>query len=70
VLLEAIDGKTVRTFAFPCGEFMIQDSSYYLGLGLEAHSELLHYLKDYSDSICVAPMVDVATYIRAHQKGS
>jgi peptidoglycan/xylan/chitin deacetylase (PgdA/CDA1 family) len=137
VLLEAIDGKTVRTFAFPCGEYTIHDSSYYLGLrkefagargvrphmeslgtinldnigaygmdgqtgqqmidlvkkaqethtllvflfhgvggghninvGLEAHSELLHYLKDHSDSIWVAPMVDVATYIRAHQKGS
>ena len=31
VLLQAIDGKTKRTYAFPCGEFTIHDSSYYLG---------------------------------------
>ena len=134
VLLQAIDGKQVRTYAFPCGEFTIHDSSYYLGLrkefagargvlphmetlgkintdnigaysmdgqtggqmitlvkkaqethsllvfvfhgvggghninvGLPQHSELLHYLKEHSDEIWVAPMVDVATYIRAHQ---
>lgn len=137
VLLQAIDGKTIRTYAFPCGEFTIHDSSYYLGLrtafagargvlpqmetlgrinpdnisaysmdgqtggqmidlvkkarethtllvfvfhgvggghsinvNLAAHSQLLHYLKDHSDEIWVAPMVDVATYIRTHQKGS
>ena len=134
VLLQAIDGKTIRTFAFPCGEFTIHDSSYFLGLrkefagarsvlphmetlgkinpdnigayamdgqtgeqmialvkkaqethsllvfvfhgvggghninvGLPQHSQLLHYLKEHTDEIWVAPMVDVATYIRAHQ---
>jgi peptidoglycan/xylan/chitin deacetylase (PgdA/CDA1 family) len=134
VLLQAIDGKAIRTYAFPCGEFTIHDSSYYLGLrkefagargvlphmetlgkinpdniggysmdgqtgeqmialvkqarethtllvfvfhgvggghsinvNLAAHSQLLHYLKDHSDEIWVAPMVDVATFIRAHQ---
>jgi peptidoglycan-N-acetylglucosamine deacetylase len=102
VLLQAIDGKTIRTFAFPCGEFTIHDSSYYLGLrkefagargvlphlethtllvfvfhgvggghsinvNLAAHSQLLHYLKEHSTDIWVAPMVDVATYIRVHQ---
>ena len=134
VLLQAIDGKTVRTYAFPCGEFTIHDSSYYLGLrkdfvcargvaprmetmgrinldnigaygmngqtgdqmielvkqaqekhallvflfhgvggghninvGRGPHSQLLHYLKDHSDTIWVAPMVDVALYVRTHQ---
>lgn len=136
VMLHAIDGKTVRTYAFPCGEFTIHDTSYYLGLrkdfvgargvvskmeqlgkinpdninaysidkqtgeqminlvkeavkthallvfcfhgvggghsinvGLGDHSQLLHYLKDHQQDIWVAPMVDVATYIRANQKG-
>jgi peptidoglycan/xylan/chitin deacetylase (PgdA/CDA1 family) len=27
-LLEAIDGKTQRTFAYPCGDMMVGDSSY------------------------------------------
>ena len=134
VLLHAIDGKTKRTFASPCGEFTIHDSSYYVGcrdqfvaargvaphmetlgkidldnigaygidcqtgeqlialvkkamethsllvflfhgvggghninVSLGAHSQLLHYLKDHEDSIWVAPMVDVAEFIRAHQ---
>lgn len=137
VLLQAIDGKTQRTYAFPCGEFTIHDSSYYLGcrkefvaargvlphmetmgqincdnigaysvdgqtgdqlialvkkaqetqrllvfvfhgvggghninVSLDAHRQLLRYLKDHSGEIWVAPMVDVATYIRAHQKAS
>jgi peptidoglycan/xylan/chitin deacetylase (PgdA/CDA1 family) len=135
VLLKAIDGKTVRTFASPCGEFKIHDSSYYFGLrkefagargvnphmetlgkidpdnigafgmngqtgeqmialvkqaqethtllvflfhgvggghninvSLSAHSQLVHYLKDHEDQIWIAPMVDVANYIRAQQK--
>jgi peptidoglycan/xylan/chitin deacetylase (PgdA/CDA1 family) len=136
VMLHAIDGKTVRTFAFPCGEFTIHDSSYYLGLrkdfagargvvpkmqalgtinpdninavsidgqtgaqmidmvkeamrthsllvfcfhgvggghsinvGLADHHQLLHFLKDHEQDIWIAPMVDVATFIRANQKG-
>jgi len=32
------------------------------------HSQLLHFLKDHQQEIWVAPMVDVATYIRANQK--
>jgi len=135
VMLHAIDGKTVRTYAFPCGEFTIHDSSYYLGLRKEFagargvvpkmqslgtinpdninavsvekqtgaemigmvreairthsllvfcfhgvggghgtnvelgdHSQLLHFLKDHQQEIWVAPMVEVATYIRANQK--
>ena len=28
VLLKAIDGKTMRTFAYPCGDTEIRDSSY------------------------------------------
>lgn len=136
VMLHAIDGKTVRTYAFPCGEFTIHDSSYYLGLrkdfagargvvpkmqalgninpdninavsidgqtgaqmidmvkeamrthsllvfcfhgvggghsinvGLGEHHQLLQYLKEHQAEIWVAPMVDVATYIRGNQKG-
>jgi len=135
VMLHAIDGKTVRTYAFPCGEFTIHDSSYYLGLrkdfagargvvpkmqalgninpdninavsidgqtgaqmidmvkeavrthsllvfcfhgvggghsinvGLGEHHQLLQYLKEHETEIWVAPMVDVATYIRTNQK--
>ena len=137
VMLHAIDGKTVRTFAFPCGEFTIHDSSYYLGLrkdfagargvvpkmqalgtinpdninaisidgqtgtqmidmvkeamkthsllvfcfhgvggghsinvGLPDHSQLLHFLKDNEASIWIAPMVEVAGYIRANQRST
>jgi peptidoglycan/xylan/chitin deacetylase (PgdA/CDA1 family) len=135
VLLNAIDGKTKRTYAFPCGEFKIHDSSYYPGLhndfvaargvvskmqtidqvdldnidaygmngqtgqqmidlvkeamrthtllvflfhgvggghsinvGQPEHSQLLHYLKDHEREIWNAPMVDVAGYVREHQK--
>jgi peptidoglycan/xylan/chitin deacetylase (PgdA/CDA1 family) len=136
VMLQAIDGKTTRTFASPCGEFNIRDSSYYPGIrkdfagargvaskmetlgkinldnigafgmdgqsgaqmidlvkeamkthsllvflfhgvggghninvGLAGHSQLLHFLKANESKIWIAPMVDVATYIRANQKG-
>ena len=135
-LLNAIDGKTKRTFAYPCGEFTIHDSVYYSGLkndfvaargvlprmeemgkidlsninaytmdgqsgqqmidlvkeamqrhtllvflfhgvggghstnvGLGEHSQLLHFLKDHEADIWVAPMVDVAEYIKVNQKG-
>jgi len=135
-MLNAIDGKKKRTFAFPCGEFTIHDSSYYNGLhdefvaargvlpkmeemgkidlnninaysmdgqsgqqmidlvkeamqkhmllvflfhgvggghntnvGLSEHSQLLHFLKDHEADIWIAPMVDVAEYIKVNQKG-
>jgi len=32
VLLNAIDGKTVRTFAYPCGDLKIGDTAFYDGL--------------------------------------
>jgi peptidoglycan-N-acetylglucosamine deacetylase len=133
VLLYAIDGKTKRTFAYPCGDLKIRDSLFYNGLqndfvaargvtsrmdaigqvnldnidcygmngqtseqmialvqkamqthtllvflfhgvggghsinvGLKEHSRLLHYLKDHQKDIWVAPMVDVAEYIRSN----
>ena len=134
VLLHAIDGKTKRTFAYPCGDMKIHDTLFYTGLrndfvaargvrgifdtlgkvnldnvdcfamngqtadqmislvkqamhshtllvflfhgvggghninvGLREHSELLHFIKDHEKDIWVAPMVDVAEFIRAHQ---
>ncbi|MFL9483506.1 polysaccharide deacetylase family protein [Chitinophagaceae bacterium LWZ2-11] len=35
-----------------------------INVSLEAHSKLLHYLKDHEKEIWVAPMVDVAEYIK------
>jgi peptidoglycan-N-acetylglucosamine deacetylase len=134
VLLNAIDGKTRRTFAYPCGDLTIHDTLFYsqlrndfvaargvrgafdtlgkvnldnidcfamngntagqmialvrramqthtllvflfhwvggghnINVGLREHSELLHFIKDHEQDIWVAPMVDVAEYIRAHQ---
>jgi peptidoglycan-N-acetylglucosamine deacetylase len=134
VLLNAIDGKTRRTFAYPCGDMMLHDTFFYAGLrndfacargvrsafdtlgktnldnvdcfamngqtaaqmiglvkqamqnhtllvflfhgvggghnlnvGLREHSELLHFIKDHEKDIWVAPMVDVAEYIRERQ---
>lgn len=32
VLLQAIDGKTRRTFAYPCGDMMLHDTLFYSGL--------------------------------------
>lgn len=133
-LLQAIDGKTVRTFAYPCGDAMIDTSNYYrslekdfagargvregfgniktinlnnidcfpingqpgdyminlvkkamethtllvflfhgvggehnLNVSLEAHSQLVHYLKLHEKDIWVAPLVDVAQYVRKVQ---
>lgn len=130
--LQAIDGKTHRTFAYPCGDLTIKDSFFYAALrhdfaaargvqpsmptidkvnldnvpcyammnqsaeamidlvrqamrthgllvflfhgvggghaineGLAEHSALLHFLKENEKDIWVAPMVDVADYIRA-----
>jgi sialate O-acetylesterase len=134
VLLNAIDGKTKRTFAYPCGDLTIGDSFFYAGLrkefvgargvrsamdsigkvnldnidcyaingqtadqmialvkeairtrtllvflfhgvggghnlnvGLNEHSLLLHFLKDHEREIWVAPMVEVAEYVRTYQ---
>lgn len=133
-LLTAIDGKTVRTFAYPCGDLKIGDTYFYTGLkndfagargvtpgmqtitqvdltnidcyaingqdanymiglvkqamqthtllvflfhgvggghpinvDLKAHSRLLHFLKQNEGRIWIAPMVQVAGYIKARQ---
>jgi sialate O-acetylesterase len=133
-LLRAIDGKSTRTFAYPCGDLKIGGKYFYTGLrdefagargvnaglqtanqvnldnidcfmingqsteymielvekakqshtllvflfhgvggghninvSLEAHSKLLHYLKKNENTIWVAPMVEVATYIKHNQ---
>jgi peptidoglycan-N-acetylglucosamine deacetylase len=133
-LLTAIDGKTERTFAYPCGDLKIgdvyfynglkndfagargvtpglqtinqvdltnidcygingQDADYMIGLvkqamqshtllvflfhgvggghsinvDIHAHSKLLHYLKQNQNKIWIAPMVQVAQFIKANQ---
>lgn len=133
-ILEAIDGKTNRTFAYPCGDTKIHDTSYIDGLkddfiaargvrpqmlgidkidlydvpcypingesgdqlialvkqamekhallvflfhgvggehnlnvSLEAHSRLVHFLKQNQKQIWTATMIDVAQYIRNYQ---
>jgi sialate O-acetylesterase len=134
VLLSAIDGKTQRTFAYPCGDTKIHDTLFYswlhkdfvgargvrgvldtlgkvnldnvdcfamngqtadqmkslvrqamqthtllvflfhgvggghnINVGLREHSELLHFIKENEKDIWVAPMVEVAGYIKGHQ---
>jgi peptidoglycan/xylan/chitin deacetylase (PgdA/CDA1 family) len=134
-LLKAIDGKTERTFAYPCGDLTIKDTLYYhflkndfvaargvasgfpeiknidltnttafaqvastalqmiaqieeaerknsfvvflfhgvggehpLNIDLEEHQKLLEYLKKRKKDIWVAPMVEIAKYIRENQK--
>lgn len=133
-LLKAIDGKSIRTFAYPCGDLKAGDQYFYdklkgefvgargvtpglqsinevdltnircyaingqsaeymislvkqamqthtllvflfhgvggghnINVGLEDHSKLLHYLKANEDNIWIAPMVDVAEYIKKNQ---
>lgn len=133
-ILKAIDGKDKRTFAYPCGDQKIHDTSYInplknefvaargvqaeiqtidkvdlydvrcygingqsgdelialvkqamqkngllvflfhgvggehsLNVSLEAHSKLLHFLKQNQKDIWIAPMVDVAEYIKKYQ---
>jgi peptidoglycan/xylan/chitin deacetylase (PgdA/CDA1 family) len=133
-LLQAIDGKTERTFAFPCGDTKIDTISFYptiehefvgargvregllslnkvdlnnidcfaingqsgdymidlvkkamgshtllvflfhgvggehnLNVSLEAHRQLVQYLKQHEYEIWIAPMVDVANFIREKQ---
>lgn len=133
-ILRAIDGKEKRTFAYPCGDTKINDSSYIdplknefvaargvraemlpinkidlydigcymingqsgdelialvkqamqknallvflfhgvggehsLNVSLQAHSKLLHFLKQNQKEIWVAPMIDVAEFIKNDQ---
>jgi peptidoglycan-N-acetylglucosamine deacetylase len=134
-ILKAIDGKTERTFAYPCGDTKIHDTTYLDGLknefiaardvspemlpinkidlynidcygingqtgeqlidlvkqamkthtllvflfhgvggehslnvSLEAHSALLHFLQQNEKDIWIAPMIDVAKYIKKYQQ--
>jgi len=134
-ILKAIDGKTERTFAYPCGDTKIHDSLYFDGLkkdfvaargvkpemlaidkidlynigcygingetgeqlialakqamanhsllvflfhgvggehslnvSLLAHSQLLHLLKQNERDIWIAPMIDVAHFIKNYQQ--
>jgi peptidoglycan/xylan/chitin deacetylase (PgdA/CDA1 family) len=133
-LLKAIDGKDVRTFAYPCGDLTIGGKYFYtqltndfagargvtpglqtitqvdlanidcygingqsadymidlvkqamqthtllvflfhgvggghnINVDLGAHSKLLHFLKQNQEKIWIAPMVDVAAYIKNYQ---
>jgi len=135
-MLKAMDGKTERTFAYPCGDTRIHDTSYIeyvkndfvaargtqpempaintvnlynvgcyaingqsgdelialvkaamekhsllvflfhgvggghsLNVSLPAHSQLLHFLKQNEKSIWIAPMIQVAEYIKQNQSG-
>lgn len=135
-ILHAIDGKTKRTFAFPCSDTKIRDTAYIdgvrnefivaravrsemptidkvqlfdvpsymingetgdqlielvkqgvakkallvflfhgvggehsLNVSLGAHTQLLRYLKEQQKEVWVAPMVEVAEYVREHQSG-
>ena len=134
IFLQALDGKTERTFAYPCGDMKIGDTAYmdsmhndfvaaravreqmhtidkinlydvdcyamnnataeqmiqlvqqavqtntllvflFHGVGgehsinvsLDAHNKLLHYLKQHENEIWIAPMIDVANYVKAYQ---
>ena len=134
IFLQALDGKTKRTFAFPCGDMTIGDTAYidslrndfvaaravreemhtidkvalynidcfamnnaiadqmialvkqaiqtntllvflFHGVGgghainvsLNEHRQLLHFLKQNEKDIWIAPMIDVAEYIKAYQ---
>jgi peptidoglycan/xylan/chitin deacetylase (PgdA/CDA1 family) len=134
-VLFAIDGRTSRTFAFPCGDNKVHDTAYIdslhkdftgargvagiiptidnvdlynlpgygavnnsgesmiqwvkeaeakqgllvivfhgvggghdLNVSLPAHSQLLHYLKQHEKDIWIAPLVEVAAYVKARQK--
>jgi peptidoglycan/xylan/chitin deacetylase (PgdA/CDA1 family) len=136
ILLQAIDGKTERTFAFPCGDTKIDTVSFYklvekdfagargvqpgfkqvtevllddincfgingqsgdymiglvkkaieshtllvflfhgvggdhaINVSLEAHRELIRYMKQHEREIWNAPLVDVARYIKKNQNG-
>jgi len=133
-VLEAVDGKKKRTYAYPCGDTKIGDSSYIdpsktefvaargvksemlpidkidiynvgsymingqngqhlidlvkkametntylvflfhgvggehsLNVSLEAHSQLLHFLKQHEKEIWIAPFIDVMEHVRKYQ---
>ncbi len=133
-LLQAIDGKTERTFAYPCGDSYIDSINYYtqvqenfigargvitgmqqlndinindiqcymingnsgaeminlvnkatesntllvflfhgvggehgINVSLEAHQQLIHYLVKHQKEIWIAPLVEVAKYIKQSQ---
>jgi peptidoglycan-N-acetylglucosamine deacetylase len=133
-LLQAIDGKTERTFAFPCGDLKVDTIEFYpvvkhefvgargvnsslqslnkvnldnidcygingqsgdymidlvkkameshtllvflfhgvggehnINVSLDAHRQLIHYLKENEKKIWIATMVDVAKYIKENQ---
>ncbi|MDP4189880.1 MAG: chitooligosaccharide deacetylase, partial [Bacteroidota bacterium] len=38
-----------------------------INVSREAHSQLIHYLKQHKNEIWVAPMVEVAKYIKKNQ---
>jgi sialate O-acetylesterase len=38
-------------------------------VSLQAHSQLLHFLKQNEKDIWIAPMIDVAEYIKNYQSG-
>ena len=134
-LLHAIDGKSERTFAYPCSDMKIRDTAYIdgarnefiaaravknesqtidkidlfniscyavngesgeklielvkdaaakksllvflfhgvggehsLNVSLEAHTKLLQYLSQHKKEIWIAPMIDVAKYVKAYQR--
>lgn len=133
-LLQAIDGKTERTFAYPCGDLKVDTITFYptlehdfvgargvgegmqslnkinlnnidcfaingqsgdymidlvkkameshtllvflfhgvggehnINVSLEAHRQLIQFLKQHENEIWIAPLVDVAKYIREKQ---
>lgn len=132
--LQAVDGKTERTFAYPCGDMKIHDTAYLdgmknefiaargvtaamqtidkvdlmnidcytangqtgeqlidlvkqamqthtllvflfhgvggehsLNVSLDAHSALLHYLQENEKNIWIAPMIEVAKFVKQQQ---
>jgi sialate O-acetylesterase len=40
-----------------------------LNVSLQAHTQLLKFLKQHEQDIWIAPMIDVARYIKAYQNG-
>src|ERR1700761_9149383 len=67
VLLQAIDGKTIRTYAFPCGESTIHDSSYYLGLRKEFAGA--RGVRPHMETMGTIDLDDIAAYSMNGQTG-
>jgi len=40
-----------------------------LNVSLQAHRQLLHYLQQKQKNVWVAPMIDVAEYIKSYRQG-